>query len=362
MKTISHRIIEMLFMWTLVAGYVFGQETSENKSAPNAFGLKTSGFFDSYYSVNFNRPGNETNQLRNFDFHSNQVSINLAKLSFQKDASPVGFKVDLFFGPTADAVNSLDSGGTLRYIEQVYGTVVVPVSRGLTIDVGKFVTHLGAEVIETNANWNYSRSLLFAWAIPYFHTGIRASYPVSDQVTLMGMLANGWNGFDDNNKAKTLGAQISYAPTKRLTLIQNWVGGAEQDNNSKNRRNVFDFVANFQATDQLAFIVNGDYGTEKVTSGHAVWMGIAGMTRYAFNDKTAMIVRGEIFKDRDGNQTGVPQTLKEITLTGEWRAQKQFLVRGEWRSDYSNSKVFDSKNSGFKSSQSTFLIGAIFEF
>ena len=32
----------------------------------------------------------------------------------------------------------------------------------------------GAEVIETHSNWNYSRSLLFAWAIPYYHMGLRA--------------------------------------------------------------------------------------------------------------------------------------------------------------------------------------------
>jgi hypothetical protein len=29
------------------------------------------------------------------------------------------------------------------------------------------VTPLGAEMIETKDNWNYSRSLLFALAIPY---------------------------------------------------------------------------------------------------------------------------------------------------------------------------------------------------
>jgi len=33
----------------------------------------------------------------------------------------------------------------------------------------------GAEVIESNANWNYSRSLLFSWAIPYYHMGFRAT-------------------------------------------------------------------------------------------------------------------------------------------------------------------------------------------
>ena len=30
-------------------------------------------------------------------------------------------------------------------------------------------------MIESKDNWNYSRSLLFAWAIPYYHFGLRSS-------------------------------------------------------------------------------------------------------------------------------------------------------------------------------------------
>ena len=51
-----------------------------------------------------------------------------------------------------------------------------PLGKGLQINVGKFVTPAGAEVIETKDNWNYSRGLLFALAIPYFHFGTSAKY------------------------------------------------------------------------------------------------------------------------------------------------------------------------------------------
>ena len=43
--------------------------------------------------------------------------------------------------------------------------LVAPIGKGLQIDFGKWVTPNGAEVIETNQNWNYSRSLLFSWAM-----------------------------------------------------------------------------------------------------------------------------------------------------------------------------------------------------
>jgi hypothetical protein len=42
----------------------------------------------------------------------------------------------------------------------------------ISIDAGKFVTSASAEVIESNKNWLYSRSLLFT-GVPLLHTGLR---------------------------------------------------------------------------------------------------------------------------------------------------------------------------------------------
>ena len=53
----------------------------------------------------------------------------------------------------------------------------------LTLDFGKFYTTAGAEVIEANKNWLYSRSILFN-VIPLVHTGARANLKVSDMLSL----------------------------------------------------------------------------------------------------------------------------------------------------------------------------------
>ncbi len=60
-------------------------------------------------------------------------------------------------------------------------------------------------MIETNANWNYSRSLLFAWAIPYYHFGLRTTFPVGAHFTGGVQVVNGWNNIEDNNSGKTVG-------------------------------------------------------------------------------------------------------------------------------------------------------------
>src|SRR5258708_38535330 len=89
--------------------------------------------------------------------------------------SPIGYKVKLNFG---SAINNFitppaGSDGEFRNVEEAYGSYMAPVGKGLQIDFGKFVTNAGAEVIEAKYDWNYSRSFLFALAIPYYHSCVR---------------------------------------------------------------------------------------------------------------------------------------------------------------------------------------------
>ena len=48
---------------------------------------------------------------------------------------------------------------------------------------------------------NYTRGVLYWVAEPQFHTGLRASYQLTDEVTFRLMAVNGWNNTIDNNSA-----------------------------------------------------------------------------------------------------------------------------------------------------------------
>jgi len=180
------------FLAALALGTSAMYAADSTAAAPAPAPITWSGFIDAYYSKNFNSPATETNQLRNFDINENQFALSLAELVIQKQASPVGFRMDLDFGPTNDLVQP-GNGSTLNVLQQAYLTAVLPVGSGLTVDVGKFVTHMGNEVIESKDNWNYSRSFLFEFAIPYYHTGIRLTYPIASMLSGTLDLLNGWN-------------------------------------------------------------------------------------------------------------------------------------------------------------------------
>ncbi len=328
--------------------------------------LQISGMFDMYFSKNFNNPDSHINDYRNFDVYENQFDINLAKVTFQKAASPVGFRVDLAFGHAMDLVNSdasLGAGKSLRNLEQAYLTAVIPVGNGITIDAGKMVTHMGGEVIESALNINYSRSLLFAYAIPYFHLGAMASYPFSNQFTATVYIYNGWNNVVENNKDKTLGAEIVWSPSSAFTFIQNWIGGPEEPNNTK-KRHVFDTILNYQATDALYVTLNADYGQEALDpSGYAIWKGAALTGKYSLTIVSALAARGEYYYDQSGFTTGTAQALKEITLTYEYKFGSSLLTRLEFRRDWSDQNTFEDETGAFtKNNQNTILIGSIYTF
>jgi hypothetical protein len=68
-------------------------------------------------------------------------------------------------------------------VEEAYISARIPIGNGPVVKVGKFVTLLGYEVIESPSNLNYSRGYLFTLAIPFTTTGGLVSYSFSDQLS-----------------------------------------------------------------------------------------------------------------------------------------------------------------------------------
>ena len=152
--------------------------------APIAFGWEA--LVDSYYMYNFTGdPKIQPPAGRQFDTTANNFALNYAKLGVHADTDLVTFRMDIGAGHTASIINgasgsasavppsdsaSLYGNGFL--IQQAYAQVKPHAN--ISIDAGKFVTSASAEVIESNKNWLYSRSMLF-YGVPLLHTGLRVN-------------------------------------------------------------------------------------------------------------------------------------------------------------------------------------------
>ena len=331
-----------------------------------------SGFVDTYYLYNFNKPSAPAytlgdvkvdNALRAFDVTHNSFSLSLAEIAFEKKPaadSRAGFRVDLDYGSTANLVAAFDPGGTTVYqnIQQAYLSYLADVGSGLQVDVGKFVTPAGFEVIEAKDNWNYSRGLLFTWAIPLYHVGVRAAYTVNDKVSVTGFLFNGWNNAVDNNTGKSLGISAAIKVTPKLSLSENYIFGPELTGTNDHLRQLSDTVLTFPLTGKLNFALNYDYGSENGLS----WQGVALYGKYQANDMFSITPRYEFFNDKDGWAL-IGQNVQEFTLTGETKFKDGVVMRLEYRGDWGDTPPLWLNGSGEpKKSQNTISVSWIYAF
>src|SRR5216110_3288786 len=314
--------------------------------------IAVNAFVSTAYEYNGNRPTTGTSSYRVFDFINNSFNLDVAELVVQ--IAPVkpndaGFRVDFAAGNSIPQVTKSQDQAVAQFdLQQLFVSYIAPVGSGLRFDFGKYVTHLGYEVIEgyDGYNDNYSRSILFGYAIPFTHTGVKASYAFSSKVAAMVEVVNGWDLVRDNNHSKSVGAQLTLTPVAPLSVLLNWIGGPELANDNHTKRNVFDIVATFKPIKALTLGVNGDYGVEDGTStvnpgADATWKGIAGYAALAVTDKFSVALRGETFRDEDGVRlgTGTTATLSEGTFTPAYKFTDHVLLRGEVRYDTANQPI-----------------------
>lgn len=357
-SSIRHLLIGAAVGLALVAA-AWSEDAPATPVAPASSSVDVTGFVDASYGYNFNKPSTKINKLHTFDVDHNSLEVNLAEIAFEKKpvtGSAVGFRIDLDFGPVASIVGAAEPSSNkeaLKYVEQGYVSYLADPK--VQLDFGKFVTPIGAEVIESKDNWNYTRSIQFGYAIPFYHTGLRATINPSDKVSIGAFLVNGWNNVTDNNNDKTFAGQLTLKPTSKFTWIGNVMAGKESGDNT---RVLFDTVATLTATDKVSVMGNFDYGKD----GDVKWWAVSGYLRAQVSPKFALSPRVEYYDDQDGFTTGTVQKLTTFTLTGETKLGGDLLARVDVRYDHSNVAFFEGAGTEMKKGQTTATVGVVYAF
>jgi len=354
---------------------------------------------DSYYGYNFNHPVARVNLLRAYDVLSNEFSLNQASVIFDhppdlSGGRRWGGRLDLQFGQATDTLQGNPSNeprpDIYRNIFQVYGTYVIPVGKGVNVDFGKWGSSLGIEGNYTKDQMNYSRAFWFDF-LPFYHMGLRANIPVTDQFSVNYWVVNGTNQTEATNGFKDQLFGFTAKPRKSISWTMNYYLGQEHPDRSvvppylpvpvqpglsfqairpapDGRTHIFDSYVAWQATSKLSAAVEGDYVIQRLwanaapgrSSAPAHVDGGAAYLRYQFTPKLALATRAEYLSDRGGLFSGVTQALKENTITFDYQLANGFLMRYEWRRDYSNQPSFLSDVQGaLRKEQSTATVGLI---
>jgi len=369
-----------LLSLALAAGACFGAPLSAAaqdapKAEPWYRAITVHAFAEASFVYSFNRPDSGLNALRVFDYDDRELKLDVAELVVQRPASKpleLGFRVDATVGQSVPEVaasyglfRDRDTGEAEDYdLHQVFVSWVAPLGKGLKIDAGKFVTPFGLEVIDgyDGYNDNQTRSLLFGYAIPFTHTGLRASYPFSEKVAGTVAVVQGWDNWSDNNGAKSILVQVVFTPSPRWALTLNAMGGPEQKDNRRDDRYLYNAVVTFKPTDRLTLGFDAVAGQEEGLQGpgaRACWTAVAGYLRWVVSGRVALAARAEVFDDADGVRTGAAQRVKEITLTPECKLGHHFVVRGDLRHDWSDAEPFE-KGDTPSSRQTTATVALLF--
>jgi hypothetical protein len=322
--------------------------------------VEIAGFVDVYYGYNFN---GVDPALRTFDVQHNAFSLSLAEVNFSKAVVPeskVGFRVDLDFGKTAEIVASyepeLSDKELYKFIQQAYGSVL---TGKVTWDFGKFVTPMGAEVIESQDNWNYTRSILFGYAIPFYHLGVRATVPVNEKLSVAGFVMNGWNNSSEMfGDTPCLALQTTLKPTSKVTWVANYMVGQELPEDGAPNRHLFDTTLILSLSPSLSLMANYDYGTE----GGVDWQGVATYAKYQANDNWALVGRYEYLDDTKGGFMTFNTKAQSLTVTSDHLVAGSLKVRLEYRTDFADEPIFATDDGSTKKSQTTLTVGLVYGF
>ncbi len=363
--------------------------------APGKFTF--SGYMDTYYFGNFNKPFDQLNTgvgggARAFDQRAGQFGIGLVQGKATYSSDKVDAVFDLTFGPFADLGNygnvfSLNGGAatsTSLAIKQAY--ISLKATPKLTFTAGQFGTHIGYEVIDAPINYNYSLSNLFNNG-PFYHIGLKAQYAFSDRAYLMVGVVNNVDRIYDNNHAKGFIAQLFVSPAKGWNVYLNTAISNEADRKANGKDStgiyeIYDLTTTYQVTPKFLLGLNAvtgwqrggyqqkfnPYATNTFTTQLTNWGGVAAYTNYAITNTFSLGARYEFFDNSGAARAllaadGSGVTINSTTITGNFTlADGHLLLKPEFRIDsYSKNKFVDGDQKLTKS-QSTLGMAAIFKF
>ena len=340
MKNLKHLLI-LVFSITLVnTSIVNAQDTDTSEDTPS---FNFSGTVDTYFRASFSEdpvaPGTSFANLNGF-------ALGMANFIVSYEGEKSGFVADVVFGPRGTDAVFGSSGNSSEMVNQLYA--YYNIAEGVKITLGNFNTFLGYEVISPAANFNYSTSYMFSYG-PFSHTGVKADFTLSDDISLMLGIFNQTDQTEANyDRYTAFGAQLGlYGQYINLLAGEDYFQ--------------LDYTGGFDLSDSFFMGINATTATLAGDNGFA---GVALYPQLTTSDSFAIGLRGEFFSETDGFGALVSDGDADnfsLTLTGSYTAGN-FIFKPEFRIDSASSKIFAISPTESADSLASFLVAAIYSF
>ncbi len=333
---------EALAASTTLSGYVSTSYTMNDSDANGVVDSVPQGYW---------RSGEDLNQ-----FSMDVFSLTLASAQGAGEYA-AGYTVQLWAGDAAKDIGTTETGQTASTVEimQANFDLRLPLGNGLNLKVGTFGTTVGAETYDYNSNAFFTRSFAFE-AEPTHHTGVLASYQVTDSLSVAVGAAN--DGTDSTNSSnqggKIILGSVSYTlpdslgPLGGTELYYGTVLGVEADG-SDDETDYHYFSASIPLpVEGLSYMVAWD--VVERDSGVGANEGDTNLVghylSYAVNEKLTVNVRyehGNINTTNVAGFGGNADGLESLTIGLDYALWENVTSRIEWREDTADDNIADQE-------------------
>ena len=377
-------------------------------------GLTLTGYLNTGYSINNN--ADKFNGPIAFNDRSNEFELNQAYIALEKATKAgdcdwdLGGRIDVMYGTDARWVESSGlektSAGQEKWVtnQRFYHLALVQAYAEVAYDdvkikAGKWITLMGAEVIDVTGNFFYSHSYTFSYGIAYTHTGLMATKTVDEQLSYSLGITTGWDNFFDNqNRVDFMGSVTLTSCDKSSNLVFTIMTGDERRTDpdadpAETNRTAYTIVYNKKLNDRLSWTIEHvlgvqqkgafDPATETEATRAGRWYGITNYLTYQLNCDWWLGGRFEWFRDPDGTRVlpvgdsltggtanaatnvGYEGNFFEYTVGLNYKpvCNPNLVVRPEVRWDHFDGNTNNAPfSNGNKNDQFTFAIDATFKF
>ncbi len=382
MKKLSILLFVLLF-FTIFSS--FAQDAPEEEK-PNP--IEFSGSVDAYFRANLTAKNAGPGASVPGTSFANQsgFALGMVNLIAKKEGEKVGFVADLVFGPRGtDAVFGASTASS-SIVNQLYA--YWNVSDKVTLTIGNFNTYLGYEVISPTANFNYSTSYMFSYG-PFSHSGLKADFALSEDVSAMLSIMNPTDGTDFNLAGTyTLGAQLGFKGLYLNLLYGDQDGKLDKDYvsgltsvSSSGSTFQLDITGGWDVSETLYIGANATYNTTaagEVYDGTSIkdsngdsndFVGIAGYVQLATSDAFSIGTRIEYFSEVNGGAGAIgtydasgDASIIDITLTGQYKVGDLTIIPELRLDSGSEEGTFLDKSLKASKSLSSFVLAAVYSF
>lgn len=322
--------------FTLLFALLFGATYSQQKGSGE---FTFSGYLESYYSYDFNRPDdhNRPSFLYNFSRH-NEFSFNLALVKATYSSDQIRGNLALMGGTYAQ-FNLADEPVWARLLNEA--SIGVRLHPKLWLDVGIMPSHIGFESWYGMDGWHLTRSLM-AENSPYFLTGARFTYELSPKMDLTLWLTNGWQNVQRQERKQGLGfgLGVNHRPTEGLQINYSNYFGNEGPDPVRLLRFFNNFYVQYEPN-KWGVTVGGDFGIQEAYFGNPhQWYGVTASLRRALGEKFYLAGRIEQYSDPKGIILNEGLKISGISANLDYNIQENVMFRVEARQFISPAAVF----------------------